>query len=321
MKGIKIIGTGHAVPQKVVTNDDMAKIVDTSDDWIRERTGIRERRFITGSESTTSMAVEAGRKALENAGVAPEQIGACVVATITQDTLSPSTGNRVAKALSLPEDIPSFDLNAACTGFVYALRVAQGLIGDTPGKPYALVIGTEALSRKSDMTDRTTCVIFADGAGAAVVGPSDTKTYSFLGAKCDEAIGVPGDSNRDAYITMDGRRVFRFATRIIPRIVNELLTRSGKSLADIDQFVFHQANRRIVDHAVKKIGIDPAKCYQNIDRYGNTSGASIPLALDEIARNGQLKPDDTLLLAGFGAGLTYGGMILSYAGRLAKKGE
>lgn len=316
MKGIEIIGTGRGLPEKVVTNDDLAQIVDTSDEWIVERTGIHTRRFISGDESTTSMAVEAGQKALDNAHIKPEQIGACVVATITQDTLSPSTGNKVAKALGLAEDIPSFDLNAACTGFIYAMRVAQTFVGEDPERPYALVIGTEALSRKSDMTDRTTCVIFADGAGAAVIGPSDTETTSFLGAQCDPAIGVPGDSNRDEYITMDGKRVFRFATRIIPRILDELFKKSGKTLSDIDQFVFHQANQRIVDHAVKKIGIDPEKCYQNIGRYGNTSGASVPLVLDEIAEQGKLKPGDTVLLAGFGAGLTYGGMILKYAGPL-----
>lgn len=315
MNGINIIATGSATPVKVVTNDDMARLVDTSDEWITERTGIRRRRFISGDESTTSLSITAGWRALQASGIPPDQIGACIVATITPDTMTPSTANKVAAALELPTDMPSLDIGAACTGFIYALRVAQGLVTAGSERPYALVIGAESLSRSADMSDRTTCVLFADGAGAAIVkADPDAVFHSWLGAEYAEAIGVPGAGNPDGHITMDGRPVFRFAVRIIPRIIRHMLTMSGQTLDDIDQVICHQANSRIINHAVKKLKADPAKFYQNLDHFGNTSGASIPLALDELVQIGRIAPGARLLLAGFGGGLTYGGTAITYRG-------
>ncbi|MSS19332.1 beta-ketoacyl-ACP synthase III [Pseudoramibacter porci] len=315
MNGIKIIGTGSAVPDHVVTNDDLAQIVDTSDAWISERTGIRTRHFIQEDETASDLAILSAKRALAASGVAPEQIGAVVVATITGDTTSPSTANRVAKALGVQPNTPSFDISAACSGFVYALKVAQGMIADETDRPYAVVVGVEALSRDLDFTDRTTCILFGDGAGAAVVKSEPGAPFdAVLGAESDPAIGVPGDINKTEFITMDGRKVFRFAVRIIPKVIKDYLAKTGESLDDYDQVIFHQANSRIIEHAVKKLKMPPSKAYQNLDRFGNTSGASIPLALDEMVKKNIIQPGSRILCVGFGAGLTWGAAGITYAG-------
>lgn len=315
MNGIKIVGTGSAVPSKVVSNDDLAQIVDTSDAWITERTGIRTRHFIEKDECASDLAILSAKRAVASAGISPEQIGAVVVATITGDTTSPSTANRVALALGVDANTPSFDISAACSGFVYALKVAQGMIADEIERPYALVVGVEALSRDLDFTDRGTCILFGDGAGAAVVkSEPDAPFDAVLGAESDPAIGVPGDSNKTEFITMDGRKVFRFAVRIIPKVIQDYLAKTGESLDDYDQVIFHQANSRIIEHAVRKLKMSPLKAYQNLDRYGNTSGASIPLALDEMVKNDIVRPGCRILCVGFGAGLTWGAAGITYAG-------
>lgn len=313
MNGIRIISTGRALPEKIVTNDDYARTLDTSDAWIRERTGIGRRHIASGSESGESLATASGRLALERSGIPPERIGACIVATVGPDTISPTTANRVAANLGLSEDIPSFDLSAACSGFLYSLRVAQGLIADSD-RPYALVIGCELLSRALDFTDRSTCVLFGDGAGAVVIAADpQAEFYSTLGSRADElAIRVPGPSATGEYITMDGRRVFRFAVKIIPQTIRNILAQSGRTLEDVDWVICHQANKRIIDHAAKTLKADPGKFYQNMDHFGNTSAASIPLALDEMAEKGLLQPGMTLMLVGFGGGLTWGGAMITY---------
>ncbi|MGN0193642.1 MAG: beta-ketoacyl-ACP synthase III [Pseudoramibacter sp.] len=315
MNGIKIIGSGSAVPDRVVTNDDLAQIVDTSDAWISERTGIRTRHFIQEDENASDLAILAAKRAVAAAGIAPEQIGAVIVATITGDTTSPSTANRVALALGVEPNTPSFDISAACSGFVYALKVAQGMIADESSRPYAVVVGVEALSRDLDFTDRSTCILFGDGAGAVVVkNEAEAPFDAVLGAESDPAIGVPGDSNKTEFITMDGRRVFRFAVRIMPKIIRDYLDKTGEALDDYDQVIFHQANSRIIEHASKKLGLTPDKVYQNLDRYGNTSGASIPLALDEMVQTGRIKKGCRILCVGFGAGLTWGAAGITYDG-------
>jgi 3-oxoacyl-[acyl-carrier-protein] synthase-3 len=315
MNGIKIIGSGSAVPDKVVTNDDLAQIVDTSDAWISERTGIRTRHFIKEDETASDLAILSAKRALAASGVAPEQIGAVVVATITGDTTSPSTANRVAMALGVQPNTPSFDISAACSGFVYALKVAQGMIADETDRPYAVVIGVEALSRDLDFTDRSTCILFGDGAGAVVVkSDPDAPFDAVLGAESDPAIGVPGDINKTEFITMDGRKVFRFAVRIIPKVIKDYLAKTGETLDDYDQVIFHQANSRIIEHAAKKLKLAPEKAYQNLDRLGNTSGASIPLALDEMVQHNIIRPGCRILCVGFGAGLTWGAAGITYAG-------
>ena len=314
MNGIKIIGSGSAVPDKVVTNDDLAQIVDTSDAWISERTGIRTRHFIEKDENASDLAILAAKRALAASGIAPEQIGAVVVATITGDTTSPSTANRVALALGVQPNTPSFDISAACSGFVYALKVAQGMIADESDRPYAVVVGVEALSRDLDFTDRSTCILFGDGAGAVVIKSDPSAPFdAVLGAESDPAIGVPGDINKTEFITMDGRKVFRFAVRIIPKVIKDYLAKTGETLDDYDQVIFHQANSRIIEHAAKKLKLAPEKAYQNLDRLGNTSGASIPLALDEMVQHYIIRPGCRILCVGFGAGLTWGAAGITYA--------
>jgi 3-oxoacyl-[acyl-carrier-protein] synthase-3 len=311
MTGIKLVATGRGTPGRRVTNDDLAQRVATSDAWIRERTGIASRYFCTEEENGVSLATAAAQEALARSQVSPEAIGACIVATVSPDSMTPSTANLVAANLGLPLDIPSFDIGAACSGFLYALRVAQGLLTD-PARPYALIVGCEVLSRLMDFSDRSTCVLFGDGAGAAVVKRDDQAIfYSLLGAEADSgAIHVDGPAAPRSVIRMDGRKVFRFAVQAIPRVIDGLLAQSGMALSDFDEVVCHQANARIIDHVVKKLKADPDRFYKNMDRYGNTSAASIPMALDELCALGRLKPGARVMCVGFGAGLTWGGAIL-----------
>ena len=258
MNGIKLISTGSAVPKKVVTNDDLAKIVDTNDEWISTRTGIRSRRYCTDGESHTSLCLAAARQALERGGVTPGEIGICLVATVTPDFLSPAAACLLQKELGFPEDTICFDLNAACSGFVYALHTAECLLASTPRK-YGLVLGAEILSRVMDFGDRSTCVLFGDGAGAALVewGANYPSLHAVLGCRGNsEVLYVPGvNTAAPPHVHMDGQSVFRFAVEAVPRCAREVLDRTGLTPEDIDLFVFHQANQRIIDFAVKKLGI------------------------------------------------------------------
>lgn len=314
MIGLEILGTGRSLPSRRVTNEEMSRMVDTSDQWIATRTGIRQRYLCTPEETNTQLAARAARLALERAGITPQEVGLCVAATFTADHSTPSLACTVQQQLDLPATAPCFDVNAACTGFLVALETARGmLLGGALHSPYALVIGSEKLSRIMDFTDRSTCVLFGDGAGAAVVRLAPEKPYAaILGSWGDDTILYARADRDDPYIRMDGRGVFRFAVDTIPSCIHQVLSQAGMTLADIPHVVCHQANSRIIDHVVKKLGEDPAKFYQNMARYGNTSSASIPIALDELLEQGSIQPGQNVLCVGFGAGLTWGGILLQF---------
>ena len=316
MSGIKLISTGSALPVQEVTNFDLEKKVDTSDEWIATRTGIRSRRYCSGEESHLSLCLAAARQALGRSGLRPEQIGVCLVATLTQDTMTPSAACVLQKELGFAEDTVCFDLNAACAGFVYGLHTAECLLAGCARK-YGLVIGCEVLSRITDFTDRSTCVLFGDGAGAAIVewGADYPSFSAVMGSRGNrEALYIPGvNTGRPSYIHMDGKEVFRFAVDVLPRCTREVAAKAGVSLDEVDRFLFHQANQRILDFAIKKLQLDPARCAGNIARTGNTSAASVPILLDELVTTGQLKSGQKALCAGFGGGLTWAGCLLQLA--------
>ena len=314
MNGLRLIATGGALPGRTVTNEDLSRVVDTSDEWITTRTGIRARHWCTDGENAATLAIAAARQALQRSGLAPADIGCCVCATLSAPDATPSVACQVQAALGLPENRPALDVNAACSGFLYGTAVARGLLA-TLGGQYALVVGCEALSRLMDPADRSTCVLFGDGAGAAVFElTADPVPFALtLGARGSDAIHAGGpDREGSAPITMDGRAVFRFAVDALPKCLNAVLTETGKTLDELDWVVCHQANSRIIDHCVRALKADPEKFYKNMERHGNTSAASIPVALNELAESGQLTPGKPLACIGFGGGLTWGGAILQY---------
>ena len=316
MNGIKIRGTGRSVPGKLVTNQDLEKIVDTSDEWITARTGIKTRHHCAEGERISAITAEAARRALEDAGISRSEIGACIVATATPETLVPSAACALQRDLNLPQDIPCFDLNAACTGFLFALHTMECLLNASPRK-YGLVVGAENLSRVINWADRGTCILFGDGAGAAVVEcregwPSISAVLGCHGNS--ELLYLPGpESEEHSYLSMEGTRVFKFAVEAVPWCVDQVLKRTGRTVEDVDFFVFHQANARIIDLAVRKYRIPPEKYYKNIAEYGNTSAASIPLVLSELRDQGKIGPGSRILAVGFGGGLTWGGCLIEFA--------
>ena len=316
MNGIKIRGTGRGVPTQVVSNRDLEQRIDTSDEWITSRTGIRTRHYCSGGETFSAITAAAVREALAAAGVEPGEIGACIVATVTADTLVPSAACLLQRELGLPQDIPCFDLNAACTGFLFALHTMECLLNASPRK-YGLVVGAENLSRCINWADRGTCILFGDGAGAAVVEcregwPSVSAVMGCHGN--DELLRLPGAETADhSYISMEGTKVFKFAVEAVPWCVGQVLARTGRSIEDVDFFVFHQANARIIDLVVRKYHIPPEKYYKNIAEYGNTSAASIPLVLSELWDQGKVGPGSRVLAVGFGGGLTWGGCLIEFA--------
>lgn len=323
MNGIKLLGTGKYVPQNVVTNDDLAQRMDTSDQWISTRTGIRQ-RCICQEETQAALCTEAARRALERSGISPDEIGACIVATITPECLTPSTACLIQKSLGLSSHIPCFDLNAACTGFVAALHTMECLL-NASDKKYGLVIGGEALSHIVDWEDRSSCILFGDGAGAAVVECREgwPSIGAYLGAHGnDQFLFAPGPGgNTDGFLQMEGTKVFKFAVETVPYCIDRVLMNHKLSMEDVDQFVFHQANARIIDSVMKKTGIPAEKCHKNLQNYGNTSAASIPLLLSELEENGTLHPGDRCLLVGFGGGLTWGGALIEYIGGRSNETE
>jgi 3-oxoacyl-[acyl-carrier-protein] synthase-3 len=308
--GLRIVGLGHCVPETVVTNDDLSKIVDTNDEWISSRTGIKRRHFVK-DENGCSLAIGAARMAVEKAGIAVDEIGACVVATVRADYITPSNACMVQKELGLPNDIPCFDINAACSGFMYGLQIARGLLMQSE-KKYALVIGTETLSKILDMTDRSSCILFGDGAGAAVIELSDeNRFFGDLGAKGDnEVLVCPNNSNEDRYVFMKGSDVFKFAVSTVPKVINRLLEKAGITADEVDYFVCHQANIRIIEAVARKCKQPMDKFFINLDEYGNTSSASIAIGLSEMSEKGLIKPGMKLICVGFGAGLTWGGAYI-----------
>jgi 3-oxoacyl-[acyl-carrier-protein] synthase III len=322
-RSVSITGLGCRVPDRVVTNDELAQLVDTSDEWIVTRTGIRERRVAAEEEALSDLALPACRAALAQAGVDAAEVDLLIVATVTPDMAFPSTGAILADRLGAP-DAAAYDLSAGCTGFMYALAQAYGMLaGGLAHK--ALVVGGDVLSRILDWTDRSTLVLFGDGAGAVVLEsvPSGGFLGFELGAEGSGGIHLwlPGSGSRvvedpDSYVKMNGREVFKFATRVLVSSANELLAECGVSIDQIDVYVPHQANIRIIDHATKKLGIPSDRVVVNVDRYGNTSSGSIPLALADAAADGRLRPGATVLMTGMGAGLTWGSALMTWTKEL-----
>ncbi|HZJ26624.1 MAG TPA: beta-ketoacyl-ACP synthase III [Acidimicrobiia bacterium] len=321
-----ITGWGTAVPEGRLTNADLERRVETSDAWIIERTGIRERRIAGPGETTASLAVAAGAEAIKHAALTPDEIDLLIVATMTPEQPLPHTGAFVGDGLGLT--CGSFDLGAGCAGFVYALVTASSLL-TTSSFDHALVIGAETLSRVIDPTDRSTSVLFGDAAAAVVLGPNDGESFGLqaFDLGCDGSatgiLGIPGGGSRlptspqtvaegAHFVTMDGRQVFRRAVRAVVDSATITLERAGASPSDVDWFVPHQANARIIDAAAQRIGIPPERTVVNVDRYGNTSAASIPLALAEAADAGRIRTGDRLLLSGFGAGLTWASAFVTW---------
>ena len=311
MNGLKLLATGRCLPKTAVSNEEMSRWVDTSDEWIASRTGIRQRYFCGEGETALTLAAGAARQALERSGIDPADLGCVLCATVSPDYSTPSLACLVQAELGLPEDIPVLDVNAACSGFLYAVAAARGFLAQS-GRPYALVIGCEVLSRLMDMTDRSTCVLFGDGAGAAVFeAVPDVLFASLQGARGGRAILANGPGPLVPQLTMDGRAVFRFAVEAIPRCIDGILAQTHLTLDDIDWVVCHQANERILDHCIKKLHAPAEKFYKNMARYGNTSAASIPIALDEMNGQGLLKPGHKLLCVGFGGGLTWAAALFT----------
>ncbi|HEU5309027.1 MAG TPA: beta-ketoacyl-ACP synthase III [Acidimicrobiia bacterium] len=323
-----ITGWGSALPDQRLTNHDLEQLVDTSDQWIVERTGIHERRIAMPGESTATLAIEAGAAAIKSAGLTPDAIDLLVVATASPEQLIPHTGAFVGDGLGVR--CGSFDLNAGCAGFVYELVVGSSLL--TAGNlDHVLVIGAETLSRVTDPTDRGTCILFGDGAAAMVLSPSPDDGPGLLAwdLGCDGSaaglLEIPAGgsrrpvteetvANREHYLRMSGQEVFRRAVRIVVESATHTLERAGVGVDDVTWFAPHQANVRIIDSAGNRLGIPAERTLVNIDRYGNTSAASIPLVLAEAADDGRLQPGDLVLLSGFGAGLTWGSALLRWGG-------
>lgn len=316
---VKILGTGSAIPARSVTNNDLAQVMDTSDEWIRSRTGIGS-RYIAISETSNDMAAEAGKKALEDAGVQPEEIDMILVATISPDQVMPNTACEVQKRIGAHRAV-CFDLNAACSGFLFALHTASAYLSSGFAKKI-LVIGVETLSKIMDWNDRSTCVLFGDGAGAVVVTDGGELPYEAVvgstGVK-GEVLALDGRKNnnlyvqneeKNAYVTMDGQEVFKFAVSTVPKITKEVLEKANVSVDEVDWFVLHQANERILQSVAKRLKVSLDKFPMNLERFGNTSSASIPLLIDEMNRNNQIKEGDKLVLCGFGGGLTWGAIYL-----------
>jgi len=323
----KIVGTGAGVPERLLTNADLEKIVETSDEWITSRTGIKERHVVEAGQKFSDLATEAGRNALEAAGVQASDLDMVLVGTVSSDMLFPSTACLVQHNLGASKAAAS-DLSAACTGFLYGLHLADGLIQSGKAETI-LLVGGEILSRYVDWTDRSTCVLFGDGAGAVVLRAT-RGDHGLLGTamKSNGAYGdficMPGGgSSRPAndatsieerlpFIKMKGNETFKIAVRAMADVSEEVLEEQGFTHDDIQLFIPHQANERIIDAVGKQLKIDTAKVYKNIEHYGNTSAASIPIALDECARGGRVKSGDLVLLTAFGAGLTWGAALMRW---------
>lgn len=317
---MKILGTGSYLPQRIVTNDELSEIVDTNDEWISTRTGIKTRRISAG-QTASDLAAEAAFAALKSAGISAEQIDLILLATITGDTFMPSTACLVQKKIGAV-NAACLDVNAACSGFLYAMNMANACL--VSGMyTNILVIGTETLSKIVDWADRSTCVLFGDGAGAAVVTGDLTKHYvSEAGADGgkgdvlkagDMGVGnfiVRREEKLNYYMTMNGQEVFKFAVKKVPECINSIIEKAEVSLEEIDYFLLHQANVRIIASVAKRLGVDMEKMPVNLDRYGNTSAASIAILLDEVRREGKLAEGKKIILAGFGGGLTWGAAYL-----------
>lgn len=326
---IRILGTGSYLPEQKLTNDDFNRFIETSDEWIRTRTGITERRM-AGWEPTWYMGSRASIKAIEASGINPEEIGLIISTSVTSDFLTPSLSCIIQNETGAI-NAAAFDMNAACSGFVYAMDTANRFLATDPSLKYALIVATEALSRFIDFEDRTTCILFGDGAAAAIVERGEGIYSSALGSDGSGAkalyarslniapeIAVENDfddgfeNKKMQKLIQDGKAVYKFAVNALPMSFELAAEKIGITKDDIDWFIPHQANIRIIETAAKKLGVSMDKFVITLDHFGNTSSASIPLALDEAIRNGIVKRGDKIALIGFGAGLTYGGIIMEY---------
>lgn len=315
----RIVGTGSYLPEKVVTNADLARTVDTSDEWIQQRTGIRERHFAADGQVASDLALEASRRALDAAGISADALDLILVATTTPDMVFPSTACILQSKLGI-KGMPAFDVQAVCSGFVYALHTAD-LYMQSGQYRHILVVGAEVYSRILDWEDRGTCVLFGDGAGAVVLARSDTPGIlsSRLHADGSHAgiLSVPGQVCRGGVsgrplLQMEGNAVFKFAVRVLEEVALETLSAAGLSADAIDWLIPHQANIRIIQATAKKLGLSMEKVVTTVDRHANTSAASVPLALDEAVRDGRIRPGNHIMLEGVGGGFTWGAVLLKW---------
>lgn len=321
----RIIGTGSAVPPKVLTNHDLEKIVDTSDQWIVERTGISERHVTDEATAASDLAIEASKKALDMAGITAEEVDLILVATVTPDMFFPSTGCVLHKALT-SKPIPAFDLSAACSGYIYGLSIADAYIRSGMART-VLLVGTDTLCKMLDWTDRNSCVLFGDGAGATVLRADSTPGVLKVNISADGTYGdllqLPGGGSRNPcsqkmldeglqYVRIKGREVYKTAVRVMSQSVEEILKELNLTGDDLDLFIPHQANLRIIEAVAAKLNYPMEKTIVNIDRYGNTTAATIPIAIDEVVRDGRMKKGDTMAMVAFGGGFTWGASVLKY---------
>ena len=327
---VSITGLGSYVPERVVTNEDLAETLETTDEWIRERTGIRERRVAAPEQALTDVALPAAREALAAAGADPASIDLLIVATVTPDMAFPSSAALMADTLGMP-NAAAYDLSAGCTGFMYALAQAYGMMaGGLSAR--ALVVGGDVLSKIVDWTERSSAVLFGDGAGAVVLERVESGGFLAFELGADGAGGIhlnqPGGGSRmpataesvgerHHFARMNGPEVFKFATRVLVSSAEKVLKECDRRVEDVDVYVPHQANIRIIDHAVRKLGIDRERVVINLDRFGNTSSGSIPLALADAAADGRLRPGELVLMTGMGAGLTWGSAVIEWTERMA----
>ena len=322
---LRIAGVGYSVPQTVITNEDLTKLYDTSDEWIYSRTGIKERRIVSGNESAFELGVQAAKNALDKSGIKLEEIEMIIVATSAPSQLYPAMGCRIQTALEIPNNIPAFDITAACSGLIYALSIARGYIASGMYKNI-LLVATDNNSKLLDWSDRTCSILFGDGAGAMVVTASDDGVDDIISIdiKSDGSIGdiiqlnltgkncplVEPNEEQPLFIKMNGKEVYRFVARVLPEYVEKLIADAGMKAEDIDYLIPHQANLRIIQAVQERLGYSDEKVITNIKYYGNTSAASIPLAMVEGVENGKVKLGSTAILTGFGAGMTWGGCIV-----------
>ena len=322
----RITGTGSALPDKILTNADLEKMVDTTDDWIFTRTGIRERHIAAAGEYTSTLAAEAGRRALSMAGLRPEDLDLIIVGTVTPDFPFPSTACIIQKELGARNAV-AFDISAACSGFIYGISTADSFIRSGQAKK-ALVIGAEVLSRIVDWTDRNTCILFGDGAGAAIIESSEVQpgvlsTSIFSDGSRWNLLYQPGSGSRNPasdpatdrrlfFLRMDGNEVFKHAVLAMEQAALAALAANSMTASDLSLFIPHQANQRIINAIAKRLTLPADKVFINLHKYGNTSAASIPIALDEANRQGRLKKGDTVLLDAFGGGFTYGSALIRW---------
>ncbi len=318
----KIIGTGSYLPVNIVTNDDLSKVMDTSDEWISSRTGIRE-RHLAKDETTASMSIEAAKRAMEDAGVTAEVIDLIIVGTVSADYITPSCACEVQAAIGADQAV-AFDINAACSGFMYALHIANAYIQAGIYKT-ALILGAETLSKIMDWSDRSTCVLFGDGAGAAVVRADEQTGFLAFDLGSDGSKGMvlagPNRTNNNPlvqtskelrYVHMDGQEVYKFAVTAVPSSLQKVIEDAGLTVADIDYFALHQANIRIIQSVAKRLKVSEDKFPISLDHCGNISAASVPILLDEMNKKGLLKPGMKIALSGFGGGLTWASAVLEW---------